>query len=198
MARLVQDLVDISRLATHHFQLQCATDDLVRIARQQIELASARSRAHTFSLDAPDQLIMFFDPDRLAQVFANLLTNAIDHTPDGNIRVSLWKERRQARLSVRDEGPGIPTDSLEAIFDARVRLNGHASTDRPTGAGLGLSIARAIVHAHNGRIWAESTPGEGAAFHVSLPLGSPPRPRRPVGNRSHAGSPAAGGRRRPG
>jgi hypothetical protein len=72
---------------------------------------------------------------------------------------------------VRDEGPGIPGDSLETIFEPHVRLTRNGAGHRPPrGAGLGLSIARGIVEAHGGRIWAESSPGEGATLNVSLPL----------------------------
>ena len=175
MARLVQDLVDASRVATHQFQLEPKTADLVSTVREQVELAAARSRQHTFNLQAPDALPMQFDPDRLAQVFRNLLANAIDHTSGGEIHVRVWTERKRARFSVRDQGPGIPPESLENIFNPRVRLNGHGAGHRPNGAGLGLSIARAIVEAHRGRIWAESAPGQGATFNVGVPLLSPVR-----------------------
>jgi signal transduction histidine kinase len=105
---------------------------------------------------------------------ANLLANAIKYTPGGDIHVALRREGRQAHLRFQDEGPGIPPESLSTIFEPRVQLqvSGTRRRPQPNGAGLGLSIARDIVQAHGGRIWAESGPGQGANFHVVLPVTS--------------------------
>jgi signal transduction histidine kinase len=171
LARLVEDLLDVSRVASGRFRVQPVTCDLADISREQVELARARSERHTIHLDAPETMPTTCDRDRVAQVFSNLLANAITHTAGGRILVRLWIEDHQARLSVQDEGPGIPADSLESIFEPHVRLARNGAGRRPPkGAGLGLSIARGIVEAHGGRIWAESSPGQGATLNVSLPL----------------------------
>jgi two-component system, sensor histidine kinase and response regulator len=174
MERLVQDLVDDSEPGANGSSLQLGSCDLAAIVREQLEIASARSRRHRLLLDAPDRLETQCDRARIAQVVANLLANAIKYTPGGEVHVALRRDGRQARLSFQDEGPGIPTESLSTIFEPRVQLQASSTRKRarPNGAGLGLSIARDIVQAHGGRIWAESRPGQGAAFHVVLPITS--------------------------
>jgi two-component system, sensor histidine kinase and response regulator len=190
MERLVQDLVDDSEPGANASSLQLGSCDLGAIVREQLEIAAARSRRHRLVLDAPDRLEMQCDKNRIAQVVANLLTNAIKYTPGGEVHVALRRDARQARLSFQDEGPGIPTENLSTIFEPRVQLqaSGTRRRARPNGAGLGLSIARDIVQAHGGRIWAESRPGQGAAFHVVLPITSP-RTTRVV--RGGAGQPVS-------
>ena len=169
MTRLVSDLADSGRLATGQFQVQPVTCDLVRLTQLQVEALTASLVHHTLSLDAPAELPIVCEPDRVTQVVANILSNALKHTEGGEVRVRLWREAQQARLSVSDSGPGIPPDDLESIFEPRKRLPGNGS-GRPAGAGLGLHIARGIVEAHGGRLWAESSPGQGATFQLSLPL----------------------------
>ena len=138
------------------------------------------------------------DRERVAQVFANLLGNAMAYTPAGEIRVRLWGQGRDAHISVHDQGPGIPAEKLNTIFEPGVRLQG-GTRHGANGAGLGLSIAREIVQAHGGRIWADSHPGDGATFSIVLPtcLDQHQRvrarqkasrdPRRPAGSRTPVG-----------
>jgi signal transduction histidine kinase len=123
-------------------------------------------------LEAPGRLAARIDRRRVAQVIANVLANAIKYTSGGEIRVVLRRQSNTARLSIRDQGNGIPADSLNRIFEPRIRLNAKPGATRrgPNSAGLGLSIARDIVEAHGGRIWADSPPGQGASFTVVLPL----------------------------
>ena len=171
MARLVKDLADAAHLAAGRFQIQPAPCDLAEIAREQVDLARARIERHTLLLDAPpDVVLAMCDHDRIAQVLSNLLANAINYTTDGEIRVRLWVEGEQARLAVSDEGPGIPPDRLDVIFEPHRRLASNGADDEPKGAGLGLHIAKGIVEAHGGRIWVESAEGHGATFSLSLPL----------------------------
>ncbi len=170
LARLVKDLEDVTRLASGSFDLEYVEADVVEIVRQQAELARVSSDAHRIVLDVPPGPVpLRVDRDRLAQVLANLLGNAIKYSDGGEIRVTLEVDGGHARLSVRDQGPGIPQDMLEAIFEPRVRLVAGEG-DQPKGAGLGLYIARGIVQAHGGQIWAESSPGAGASFTLVLPL----------------------------
>jgi signal transduction histidine kinase len=170
MARLVRDLVDDPEQTRAGFSLQVDDNDLVGVAREQIDIATGRSQHHTFVLDAPERLAIRCDRERVAQVFANLLGNAIAYAPDGEIHVRIWREGRTAHFSVRDHGPGIPHDDLTSIFQPGVRLRDGTNPHGPGEAGLGLSIAREIIEAHGGRIWAESEPGQGTLFRAVLPI----------------------------
>jgi signal transduction histidine kinase len=113
---------------------------------------------------------VFCDRDRVVQVLSNLVTNAMKYTPGGKIRVSLRVESDQTLISVSDEGPGIPRDQLEAIFEPHVRLAGPEAGGETKGSGLGLYISKGIIEAHKGQIWAESEEGRGSTFTLSLPL----------------------------
>jgi signal transduction histidine kinase len=166
LARLVRDLADAARLATGRFQVTPADCDLAAIVRQQAELARLRSARHTITVDVPGRRVAArCDADRIAQVLSNLLTNAITYSDGGEVRVRLWTADGQAYVSVSDQGAGIPPDRLEAIFEPHVRLAPGAK-----GAGLGLYVARGIVEAHGGLIWAESGAGKGTTVTLSLPL----------------------------
>jgi signal transduction histidine kinase len=106
----------------------------------------------------------------MAQVFANVLTNAVKHTPRGRIRVVVERQGRDAHVAICDDGPGIPDEKLASIFEPRIQLHARSKPRQANGAGLGLAIAQDIVQAHGGRIWAENDPSGGACFHVVWPL----------------------------
>src|SRR5262249_26989809 len=108
------------------------------------------------------------DRDRIAQVLANLLSNAVRYAPNGAIVVRLERQGAEAIIRISDEGPGIPQRQPEAMVAPYVRL----VTGNPAqkGSELGLSISRSIVEAHGGRIRADNRPGKGAVFSVVLPL----------------------------
>jgi signal transduction histidine kinase len=112
------------------------------------------------------------DAHRIEQVFLNLLSNAIRHTPSGGtIRLSARREAEDGIVvSVCDTGPGLRPEDLERVFERFYRADASRSSD-DGGAGLGLSIAKVLVEAHGGRIWAENAPRGGACFHVALPIG---------------------------
>ena len=121
-------------------------------------------------LDLPDRLDpMMLDRHRFEQVLTNLFSNAHRFAAKGgHIGVALVAENDHLRLTVSDDGPGIPPEELERIFDKfYVVTDGRGLA----GVGLGLYIARQLVELHGGRIWAESEPGKGSAFHVTLPKG---------------------------
>ncbi|GJM40957.1 MAG: two-component sensor histidine kinase [Ardenticatenaceae bacterium] len=119
------------------------------------------------SADLPDVLV---DPDRLAQVLDNLVANALRYTPEnGRIQLAALQTETAVQLQVQDSGPGMDMAELTHVFDRFYR--GDKSRHRyDGGSGLGLAIAKSIVQNHNGRIWAESAPGQGATFIVALPL----------------------------
>jgi signal transduction histidine kinase/GAF domain-containing protein len=116
------------------------------------------------TLDLPVSLTVSGDARRLEQVVLNLLANAYRHTPSATqIRISAWVAAEEVRLAVRDTGPGIPPDQLEANFEPFQRAGQHSD-----GTGLGLSIVRELVRLHEGRLWVEATEGGGATFHLAL------------------------------
>lgn len=170
LARLAGDLANAAHLSAGQFTIRQAGCDLAEIAREQVELARARTDRHTIHLDAPYELESACDRDRLGQVLSNLLTNAITHTSGGEIWVRLWREGDQARISVIDQGPGIPPDQAEAVFVPGRRLANAGAAKETSGSGLGLHITRRIVEAHGGQIWVENQSGAGAIFTLQIPL----------------------------
>ena len=134
------------------------------------EEAQATSGEHTIRVEAPDgPLEGIWDRDRLAQIFRNLLGNAIKYSPDGGEIVLRIEDRGdRAELSIRDHGLGIEAAALPKLFDRLYRA--ESSTGGVKGIGLGLYITRELVEAHGGRIWAESEgPGHGSTFRFTLP-----------------------------
>jgi two-component system sensor histidine kinase ResE len=111
------------------------------------------------------------DEDRLAQVFTNLVDNAIKHTPpEGFVKVIASREGDLIRVEVIDSGNGIPADHLERIFERFYKVNGSRKGEDVPGTGLGLAIAQQIIEAHQGTISVRSTLGEGTVFEVTMPV----------------------------
>jgi len=172
LARLARDLADSAQVIAGRFQIRTAPCELTEIAREQVDLARSLTTRHTILLDAPDRLPIECDRQRLAQVFSNLLTNAIKYAPAGEIRVHVRRDGEQALLTVSDQGPGIPAELAESIFEPGRRLQ-QATSESSEGSGFGLHIVRGIVEAHGGRIWVAPDPSPGATLCVTLPLASP-------------------------
>lgn len=169
LERLVSDLEDASRLDIGRLELQRRAVDLVAEARAVVERTQAQTSRHALRLAAPDgPLIGWWDRERLEQVFTNLLTNAIKYSPDGGeVLVRIEERGSSAQVSVQDQGVGIPVEAQPRIFDRFYRAAGGGQV---RGLGLGLYITRGIIEAHGGRIWVESTPGQGATFYFTLSL----------------------------
>ncbi|WP_338277380.1 sensor histidine kinase [Corallococcus caeni] len=169
MNRLIGDLVDVASIEAGRIRVAPAPQDATALVRDSVEafqpLASAQGLRFDVELRG-NTLMAKFDHDRVLQVLANLLSNAIKFTPAGG-RILLRVEPVDAdvRFSVTDTGPGIPSHQLEVVFNRFWQARGE---DR-RGLGLGLYIARGIVEAHGGRIWAESGPGQGSTFLFTLP-----------------------------
>ena len=165
---MTRDVLDTQSVETGRLVHVLQPLDLAAEVTTAVEAARALAPDRTFTLDVPDsQVTVDGDADRLHQVLANLLDNAQKSSPAVEpIEVELAVRDGHAEVCVRDHGSGIAEESLERIFDKFVRERG----DTVSGTGLGLYIARQILEAHGGRIWAESEPGSGATFHVSLPV----------------------------
>jgi signal transduction histidine kinase/CheY-like chemotaxis protein len=182
LGRMVDDLSDASQLEAHRLALSRERLDLVAVIREAV--ARVPDAAIRTSVSAPPgrALSVRGDAGRLEQVTANLLSNAVKYgTPDTEIRVEITEADGLAKVSVSNDGAGIPSDELPLVFDRFVRTE-RAWTGAAKGSGLGLYIARGLIEAHGGQIWAESTPAGHTTFHFTLPLArdeAPPVPEAP-------------------
>ena len=141
---------------------------LLEVFQEMKVLAGEKVKLHLTEID---QIQVNGDRDRLKQVLLNLMGNAIQYTPkDGDIYMSLGKISKQARLIIRDTGPGIPAEDLPHIFERFYRAEKSRTRGKTTGFGLGLSIAHWIVEKHAGRIEVDSQEGQGTTFCIWLPL----------------------------
>jgi signal transduction histidine kinase len=174
--RVVSDLLDVSRIRSNRMELQLnpAPCDLIPtvqgIVREQREVYPLR----TILLNLPpeDHIFVLVDANRIGQVVTNYLTNAVRYSPtDRPIKVSLWQERERVIVSVRDQGPGIPSSEHERIWERFYRVkNIKTLNNNGVGLGLGLHICKMIITLHHGEVGVQSTPGEGATFWFKLPL----------------------------
>jgi signal transduction histidine kinase len=171
LGRLVEDLLEASKLEVGRLELMPKRMDLVARVLAAAEQAQATTQAHRVRVEAPDRpLEGRWDPDRLGQVFQNLLSNAIKYSPaGGDIVVRVEAVGREARVAVRDRGIGLAPEALPNLFGRFYRAGIMSGTIQ--GLGLGLYISKELVEAHGGRLWAESRgPDQGSTFHVALPL----------------------------
>lgn len=168
LARLITQLLDVSRIEAGRLELELERTDLGLLLLRLIDTARQHSTIHAWRIDVPTEVHVNIDAGRIEQVISNLLDNAMRYSPDGGtISVALRPEGRSVRIAVADEGLGIPAERLPRVFERFYQ----AHSDRNYGGmGLGLYITREIVERHGGRISAESKPGSGAVFAVTLPV----------------------------
>jgi len=152
---------------------EAALDDLITLARASVEQAQLHEPGHVIRLESREESIQgFWDGDRLAQVFANLLGNAVKCSPaGGEIVVRIQDLGAKVRVSITDHGVGIAADALPRIFDQFYRV-GAVVNDVP-GLGLGLHVSKTLVGAHGGSIWVQSDPGAGSTFTFEIPCVAP-------------------------
>jgi signal transduction histidine kinase len=169
LATLLDDFLNVQRIEEGRLELAEEMVDMKALLREQIQLFSAQSPAHELALRVPSgPLPVLGDSGRLAQVLGNLLSNAIKYSPDGGVvEIAGERENSIVRVSVRDQGVGIPEDQHDRIFTKFFR--GDAAASGIAGTGLGLAFAQAIVEAHGGRISFKSSAGEGSTFWIELP-----------------------------
>lgn len=177
LVRLINDILDIEKIESGKLRLEMAPLDLREVAERAIDGVSgyADELGVRLKLAEGEAAPIRGDADRLIQVVTNLLSNASKFSPHGGeVRVTVDPERRIARLSVADDGPGIPEAFRARIFTKFAQADG-SDTRAKGGTGLGLAIAREIAERHGGRLWFESAEGEGATFYLDLPLASESR-----------------------
>jgi signal transduction histidine kinase/HAMP domain-containing protein len=194
-ARLIGDLLDLASLRAGRLSMQrgvCGAPDLMREAADDVR-AAARAKGIEVRVEAAAHLPAFAcDRGRVLQVLGNLVSNAVKATDRGEVRLAAEAGVREVVFSVADTGPGIPEEEQARLFERFRRGSGA----RYEGSGLGLSIARALVEAHGGRIWIESAAGAGTTVRFTLP--AEPAPARSAGTPDQgagtSGGTAAAGR----
>ncbi|MAS97237.1 MAG: hypothetical protein CMO55_28940 [Verrucomicrobiales bacterium] len=177
MVRLIDDLLDVSRITRGKVNVRLEELDLIIELRNAVDASMPFIKAanHHFELKLPDdqeKVMIFGDPHRLTQIFSNLLNNAAKYTPKGNGKISLevTTEKDHAVVTVRDNGYGIPPDRQEQIFSMFEQFM-HRGNDVSNGLGIGLTLVRSLVEIHQGTISVESEgTDKGSTFTVRFPL----------------------------
>jgi signal transduction histidine kinase len=190
-SKLIDDILDLSSLIRGKLRLAMRPTDLAPVLQTAIETALPAAEAKSIRLDYfpdPGTGIVLGDPDRLQQVFWNLLANAIKFTPEGGtVRIDLTQSGGNVVAQIIDNGRGIRPDVLPHIFE-RFRQGDGTTARRYGGLGMGLAIVRHTVELHGGSVQAESAgEGQGARFVVTLPLKDSRRPNRGAGRATQPG-----------
>jgi signal transduction histidine kinase len=168
LSKMVDDLLDASRLQAGGLSLNRADVSLPQLAKRVADRFTTQSKNHTILADFSEKFpILLADETRIEQVVSNLVSNALKYAPKGEIRITGTLRPEQVIVCVSDEGQGIEAKDLPHIFDRFYRST--KAVKHTKGAGLGLYLARAIVEAHGGRIWADPKPDSGARICFSLP-----------------------------
>jgi two-component system sensor histidine kinase KdpD len=172
LERIIHNVLNLTRLESGAINIHKEWQPLEEIIGVVLNRLSERLKEHPLELHIPPDLPLIpFDTLLLEQVLVNLLENVLRHTPTGTpIEITITLKKSAVMIDIADRGPGIPALEEETIFSKFNRSN-----QTRIGAGIGLTICRAIIEAHGGRIWAENRPGGGAAFKFVIPIeGTPP------------------------
>jgi signal transduction histidine kinase len=169
LIRLIEDMLDVSRIRTGKLSIRPAQFDLAQLVRNLVDSFAPQVAAAdcTISLRADEPVLGIWDEFRIEQVVSNLISNALRYGGKGPVEVTVYGHNGWARVEVRDHGIGISKENQLRIFQQFERVSG---SNVVAGLGLGLFISEQIVAAHGGRIEVESALGDGATFRVSLPL----------------------------
>lgn len=168
VARMINELLDLSRIETGRLQLRRRMLDVSEIADRVLHRLSALSDKHKIVVELPEALPhVFADSDKIEQVLTNLVENAVKYTDGGTITVEAAPRDGLLDVVVSDEGEGISEKNRLSVFGKFFRLEDR--TSNPSGTGLGLYLAKGLIEAHGGTIWVEEASSGGAAFTFSLP-----------------------------
>lgn len=181
LTRLVNDVLDLSKIKAGKIQWEVQEIEIENVVKRAVQSQQGLLTGKGLSLQVETEQglpRLRANEDKIIQVLTNLLSNAIKFTPEGGaitVRCSRLRSRRAedtgdfVQVSVRDTGVGISAEDLPKLFTPFTQCGHDTLTDKPAGTGLGLSIAKEIITHHGGNIWVESTPGEGSAFHFTIP-----------------------------
>jgi histidine kinase len=173
--RLVDDLQELSRVEARAYQLDIRSLNVSSLMQTVTKRLAVKAQTKRITLDlelTPDLPPVLADEDRAIQILTNLTGNALQYAPEGGrITISAKQVGNEVQIAVRDTGIGIPPEHLANIFDRFYRVDKSRSRQAGGGSGIGLTIARALVEAHGGRIWAKSAGNEkGSVFTFTLPI----------------------------
>lgn len=174
LGRMTADLLEASRLESNQLALERQPADVRRLVEEVIERLAVEMQDHPVRVDARGSLpLVDLDPERFEQVLGNLFSNAAKYSPPGSpVLVRLERTGDEVVIGVTNENIGLTAEELGTIFE-RYQRSDLARRSRIRGMGLGLYIARGLVEAHGGRIWAETEPGRSVTFRVALPIAAP-------------------------
>ncbi|MBD2103746.1 histidine kinase [Leptolyngbya sp. FACHB-261] len=172
MNRMITDILQAARGTSAEFTIAACQFDITHLCKEVLLHLRNRfdSKQQTIEEDLPTDLpLVYADTERIRQVLINLLDNASKYTPaGGTIQMrAMHRTTQKVQISVGDNGPGIPEENRERIFEDQFRLKRDEAQD---GYGIGLSLCRRIIRAHYGQIWVDSVPGCGSSFHFTLPV----------------------------
>ncbi|MCM2322498.1 MAG: ATP-binding protein [Oligoflexia bacterium] len=174
MNKLIQELLEFSRLQLGRLQLDRTRFDLRELVAEVISHAQGISPAHRLELHNGHEHWVMADRDRVEQVLVNLIDNAIKFSPEGGpIEVSIGEEEGRTQVAIQDRGLGISEPSQRHLFDRYYRAHSETSYNFSAGMGMGLYISRELINRHGGTIWCESREGQGSTFHFTLPSAQP-------------------------
>ncbi|HEY4876486.1 MAG TPA: GAF domain-containing sensor histidine kinase, partial [Puia sp.] len=174
LSTMIADLLDISKIHTDHFEINFLKTSLSSLVKDSIEVVKQLdANKHTIKYDLPiEDITLNIDKQKMEQVLINLLTNAIKYSDDGtHVQLTAIIFGDQIRISITDEGVGIPSKHLSKIFSRFYRIS-TSGKKMPGGSGLGLFISKEIIEGHHGKIWAESVEEKGSTFNIVFPINS--------------------------
>ena len=177
LSELINNFLDLQKMEWGRQTYDPTQIELGPLLQESLALFEGGNQHHRFTLEiAADLRPVVVDPSRLRQVLSNLLANAVKYSPNGgDVRIQARVDGSDALISISDRGIGIPSDAMPFLFSKFFRV--HNGPHRQIGGtGLGLALVKQIILAHHGRVWAESTEGQGSIFHFTLPMAEKPQP----------------------